>query len=465
MKKFPEGFVWGTSTSSYQIEGGWLEGGKGLSIWDAFAHTPGKISDGANGDVASDHYHRFREDVALMARLGLKAYRLSLSWPRIQPTGYGQPSAEGIRFYSELFDELLSHGIQPWVTLYHWDLPLALQLEADGWLNPSIADRFAEYAGICFEKFGDRVKHWITLNEPWVMAILGYGQGFFAPGRVSREEPYQAAHHQLRAHALAVDLYRRKFQPRQQGMIGLVNNCDWREPRTDAPRDREAAQRSLEFFLGWFADPVHFGDYPGVMRARVGDRLPRFTSRETGLLQGSTDFFGLNHYTTMYAADLEPGRGRAIDPAGNGGIAEDQDVELTTDRSWEKTRMGWAIVPWGCRKLLHWVDDRYGRPDIILTENGAAFEDRLEGGEVRDPERVAFLRSYILECHRAIEENVRLKGYFLWSFMDNFEWAFGYSKRFGIHFVDYATGRRIPKTSARWYGEVIRNNGITDELS
>jgi beta-glucosidase len=399
----------------------------------------------------------------MMARMGLTAYRFSISWPRIQPLGYGPPNPEGVRFYSEVIDELLSSGITPWVTLYHWDLPLALQLESDGWLNPSIAERFAAYAGICFAAFGDRVKHWITLNEPWVMSILGHGQGFFAPGRVSTEEPYRAGHNLLRAHALAVDLYRRTFQSHQKGMIGLANNCDWREPKTDSGPDREAAQRSLEFFLGWFADPVHFGDYPAVMRARVGERLPRFTPQESAQLRGSTDFFGLNHYTTMYASDAKPGTAGGLNPAGNGGISEDQDVELTTDRRWKQTAMGWAIVPWGCRKLLHWVNDRYGKPDIVLTENGAAFEDRLVNGEVHDPERVEFLKAYLLECHRAIQENVRLKGYFLWSFMDNFEWAFGYSRRFGIHYVDYATGRRIPKSSARWYAEVISKNGIADD--
>jgi beta-galactosidase len=458
--RFPDGFVWGTATSSYQIEGGWLEGSKGLSIWDAFTHTPGKIADGTNGDVTTDHFHRYREDVALMAALGLKAYRFSISWPRIQPPGYGKPNPQGLRFYSDLIDELLRSGIEPWVTLYHWDLPLALHLESEGWLNPSIAERFAEYAGICFEHFGDRVKHWITLNEPWVTAILGYGQGFFAPGRTSHEEPYRAGHNLLRAHAMAADLYRRKFQSKQKGVIGLSNNCDWREPRSEAAEDREAAQRSLEFFLGWFADPVHFGTYPDIMRSRVGERLPAFTPRESELLRGSTDFFGLNHYTTMVASHAGAGVPGELNPFGNGGIFEDQDVVLTTDPRWKQTQMGWAIVPWGCRKLLHWVSDRYGKPDIILTENGAAFDDRLVNGQVDDPDRVEFLKSYLLECHRALQENVPLKGYFLWSFMDNFEWASGYTRRFGIHYVDYATGRRIPKASARWYSDVLRKNGI-----
>ena len=430
-----------------------------MSIWDTFSHTPGKVADGSTGDVACDHYHRFREDVALMAEMGLKHYRFSISWPRIQPTGYGKPNPEGIRFYSSLIDELLAHGITPWVTLYHWDLPAALQMEHDGWLNPRVADFFAEYAAVCFEHFGDRVKHWITFNEAWVTAVLGYGQGIFAPGRVSDAEPYQAAHQMLRSHGKAVNVYRNQFA-HQKGKIGITNNCDWREPRTDSERDRRAAERAVEFFLGWFADPVYKGDYPAVMRERVGERLPRFTDEDVALIKGSSDFFGLNHYTTMYAADAEPGAPLVSDVFGNGGLSEDQDVILTTDETWSKTEMGWAIVPWGCRKLLQWIDARYDHPEVVLTENGCAFADRVVDGRVEDTERIAFLQGYIGACHEAIAQGVDLKGYFLWSFMDNFEWALGYTRRFGIHHVDFETGKRLPKRSAEWYGEVIRNNGF-----
>jgi len=256
MLKFPPDFTWGCATASYQIEGTWLEGGKGLSIWDAFSHTPGKILHGHTGDVACDHFHRYKEDIALMAAMGLPAYRFSLSWPRIQPAGYGKPNPEGIRFYSDLIDELLKHHITPWVTLYHWDLPLSLQTEFDGWLNPKIADFFCDYADICFSHFGDRVKHWITFNEPWITAIIGYGQGVFAPGRFSTSEPYQATHQMLRSQGMAVALYRRKYQ-HQKGEIGIANNCDWREPKTESEKDQQAAQRALEFLLGWFADPIY----------------------------------------------------------------------------------------------------------------------------------------------------------------------------------------------------------------
>lgn len=459
MKKFPTNFVWGTATASYQIEGAWLEGGKGLSIWDAFAHTPGKIKNADTGDVACDHFHRYKEDVARMAEMGLKAYRFSIAWPRIQPTGRGKPNTEGIRFYSNLIDELLDHGITPWVTLYHWDLPLALQLELDGWLNPKMAEIFSDYAAICFEHFGDRVKHWITFNEPWVVAILGYGQGIFAPGRLSNSEPYLAGHHILRAHARAVDRYRRKFQPIQKGQIGITNNCDWREPLTDSQADREAAQRALEFFLGWFADPIYRGDYPEVMRARVAERLPHFSDRDKALLSNSTDFFGLNHYTTLYASD-SGGKAVATTPYGNGGISEDQDVRLSADPNWEQTEMGWNIVPWGLRRLLHWIDKRYDHPPVVITENGCACNNRVEGHKLHDRQRIQFLSDYLSEAHRAIQEGVDLRGYFLWSFMDNFEWALGFSQRFGIHYTDYKTLRRIPKDSAFWYGQVIQNNGF-----
>ncbi|NIA30030.1 MAG: beta-glucosidase [Actinobacteria bacterium] len=459
MKNFPKDFTWGTATASYQIEGAWQEGGKGLSIWDAFAHTSGKIVNSDTGDVTCDHFHKYKKDIALMAKMGLKAYRFSIAWSRILPTGRGKPNPEGIQFYSNLIDELLAHDIVPWVTLYHWDLPLALQLELDGWLNPMMPEIFRDYATICFENFGNRVKNWITFNEPWVVSILGYGQGVFAPGRVSKSEPYQAAHQILRAHGQAVDVYRRKFQAKQNGTIGITNNCDWREPLTDSEKDRQAAQRALEFFLGWFTDPIYRGDYPAVMRERVADRLPQFSDQDKALILGSSDFFGLNHYTTMYAAHSE-GNDVDVNPYGNGGISEDQDVHLSTDRSWEKTQMGWSIVPWGCRKLLHWIDERYDHPDIVITENGCACDDKVEQGKIHDQKRIDFLSAYLNECHKAIEEGISLKGYFLWSLMDNFEWALGFSRRFGIYYVNFKTGKRIPKESAEWYSDIIKKNGF-----
>jgi beta-glucosidase len=459
MKKFPTDFIWGSATSSYQIEGAAQEDGKGPSIWDAFSHIPGRVQNNEHGDVACDHYHRMEADVQMMKALGLQAYRFSISWPRILPDGTTkQVNQAGIAFYNRLIDELLANDIEPWVTLYHWDLPLALDMEKDGWLNKDIATYFADYARVCYEHFGDRVKNWITINEPWVIAMLGYGQGIFAPGRVSNSEPYLAGHHIILAHAKAVAVYREEFA-HQGGKIGITNNCDWREPLTDSALDRAAAQRALEFFLAWFTDPIYLGHYPAVMVERLGDRLPKFTAEEVELIQGSSDFFGLNHYTTMLASDAG---GKLIQGGvyGNGGLSEDQDVNLHVDPSWEKTSMGWAIVPWGCQKLLEWIHHRYDGPDIVMTENGGAFPDEMKDGVVDDQDRLAYVEGYLRACHNAIENGVQLKGYMLWSLMDNFEWASGYAKRFGIHYVNFETLERTPKASALWYREVIERNGL-----
>ena len=459
-KPFPPAFTWGSATSAYQIEGAWRADGKGLHIWDVFAHTPGRTARAENGDRACDHYHRYPEDIALMAEMGLTAYRFSISWARIQPDGKGEVNEAGVRFYSDLIDELLKNGITPWITLHHWDLPSALQLENDGWLNPETADYFAAYARICFERFGDRVKNWITLNESWVIAILGYYDGVFAPGRQSTSEPYAVAHQLILAHAKAAKVYREEFKPTQGGQIGMTNNCDWRHPKTDTPADRAAAQRSLEFFLGWFGDPLYFGDYPAVMRERVGDRLPEFTAEEKELITGSSDFFGLNHYNTMYAADVPPGEEVENYVYANGGVFTDQQVALTADPEWELTDMQWPVVPWGLHRLLNWISERYGNPPIYITENGCATPDVVEDGKVADPQRVAYLEGYLGAVHDAMEDGADVRGYFVWSLLDNFEWASGYDKRFGMIRVDFDTLERIPKTSASWYREVIRRNGL-----
>jgi beta-galactosidase len=449
-KAFPENFVWGAATASYQIEGAVREGGRAPSIWDAMCQTPGKIMNGDTGDVACDHYHRVEEDVKLMKELGLTAYRFSIAWPRIQPDGKGDANPEGIAFYNRLIDCLIEHGIEPWVTLYHWDLPLALQIEHDGWLNKKIVERFGIYARICFENFGDRVQHWITLNEPWCSSFLGHGIGMHAPGRIDRNEPYVAAHHLILSHAKAVEIYRTEFAG-QHGMIGLVNNCDYRYPLTDSAADKAAAGRSLEFFLAWFADPVWKGDYPVVMREMLGDRLPEFSDDERALVLGSSDFFGLNHYTTMLASEPREAQGD--------GVGEDQQVQLSVDPAWKQTQMGWSIVPEGCRELLKWIDARYDHPIIYITENGCALDEpNLETG-INDTVRRDFHAGYLRECRNAIIQGVDLRGYFAWSFLDNFEWSFGYARRFGLCRVDYETQERIPKLSARWYRETIECNG------
>ncbi|WP_111307167.1 GH1 family beta-glucosidase [Confluentibacter sediminis] len=456
MKTFPDDFIWGTATSSYQIEGAALKSGKGPSIWDAFSNIPGKTHNGETGEIACDHYHKFKDDIQLMKNMGVKAYRFSIAWARIMPTGKSIINEEGIAFYSALIDELIKADIVPWVTLYHWDLPLALQLEDDGWLGASLPDYFAAYADVCFEHFGDRVKNWITLNEPWVASILGYGQGVFAPGRVSTSEPYLAGHHFILAHAKAVHIYREKYSY-QNGNIGITNNCDWREPLTNSENDKQAAERALEFFLAWFADPIYKGDYPKSMKERLGNRLPEFTSEEKVMIQGTSDFFGLNHYTTMYAAHND-GTKKEQSVYGNGGISEDQDVDLSLDEKWKLTGMNWAVVPWGCKKMLAWIDERYHKPDIYITENGCAYNDELVNGQVNDQERLDFYKGYLKACQEAIDEGIKLKGYFAWSFMDNFEWASGYEKRFGLHYVDFNTLKRTPKKSADWFSDVIKCN-------
>lgn len=458
--KFPENFTWGCATSAYQIEGAWDSEGKGPSIWDAFCMIPGKIHENQTGQRACDHFHKIDEDVALMQSLGLRAYRFSISWPRILPTGRGSINPYGIQFYNYLINKLIDTGIEPWVTLYHWDLPLALQLETGGWMEEGIADIFATYADICFKYFGDRVKNWITLNESWVMAVLGHGTGQFAPGYISSNAPYQVGHNLLRAHAKAVKVYRDRYQVSQQGRIGISNNCDWREPLTQSPADRQAADRSLEFFLCWFADPIYRGDYPESMKIGLGNRLPHISDEDRRLILGSSDFFGLNHYTTMYAADA-PEQTEIKGIFGNGGTSADQKVSLSVSPEWNLTEMNWAVVPSGCRKLLHWISERFGNPPIFITENGCAYKDIEVDGKIDDQNRIHYLHDYLKEILQAMQEGVDVRGYFVWSLMDNFEWASGYSKQFGIIHVNPDTMERTPKASAFWYTNVIRNNGLT----
>lgn len=450
-QRFPNDFIWGTATSSYQIEGAAKKGGRGPSIWDTFCETPGKVANGDTGLVACDHYNRYLEDVKLMSDMGVKAYRFSISWSRIFTDGTkASINPEGIAFYNNLIDACLANGIQPWITLYHWDLPQHLEEKVQGWLGDEISDLFVDYADACFNAFGDRVKHWITINEAWVVSVLGYGQGVFAPGHESNAEPYIAAHNLLLAHAKAVNVYRAQYQQQQGGIIGITNNCDWREPLTDKPEDKAAAQRALEFFLGWFADPIYLGDYPECMKQNVGDRLPIITPEQADLIKGSSDFFGLNHYTTMFAAEAgDESKEQCV--YGNGGLNEDQGIDLSIDESWAKTDMQWAVVPWGCRKLLEWIAARYDNPDLYITENGCAYDDEPDNCQVNDARRTEFYKSYLEECANAIDNGVNLKGYFAWSFMDNFEWASGYDKRFGLHYVDFDTGVRIPKDSAKWF--------------
>lgn len=458
--KFPEGFIWGSATAAYQIEGAWDEDGRGLSIWDAHSHTAGEVINDDTGDTACDHYHRFEEDVRLMKNMGLKYYRFSISWSRILPNGFtSHVNEKGIGFYNKLIDTLVKNDIEPMVTLYHWDLPLSLQIQYDGWLNKDIiVPAFAEYARLCFSRFGDRVKYWITINEPWCISILGYGTGEHAPGRCQNPdvEPYLAAHSMLLAHANAVSIYRKEFN--NNGKIGITLNSDWCEPLpSNDPRqyalNKEAAERSMLFNLGLFADPIYKGDYPEVMRETCGDRLPKFTSDERDLLLNSSDFFGINHYSSNYGS---PGHGE-----GDKSFFADVNVTMSSDPTWQKTDMGWNVVPFGFRKLLQWVHNRYNpMGGIIVTENGCAVNEPTKELATKDEFRINYFRTYLAQLHEAIQNGAEVNGYFAWSLMDNFEWAFGYSKRFGLHWVDYKTLERVPKGSAHWFSEVIKNNRI-----
>lgn len=452
---FPSDFVWGTATSSYQIEGAVKEDGRGPSIWDVFSHEPGNTLDNVTGDVTCDHYHRMEEDVALMKSLNVKAYRFSISWSRILPKGTGDLNPRGIQFYSRLIDTLLANDIEPWVTLFHWDLPQALEEEYGGWLDMRTSEAFAEYARICFEQFGDRVKRWITLNESWTVSVAGYNNGVHAPGHKDKPstEPYIVGHHLLLAHAKAVRVYKQHFATEQKGLIGISNCGDFRYPLADNDADKKAAERAMLFQLGWFVDPILLGDYPSVMREQLGDRLPYFSPDEHDLLLGSTDFLGLNYYSALLATD--PKQRPTF-----GGYWADIFVDFSDDPLWEKNEMGWNVVPDGLREMLLWISKRYDDPLIYITENGAAFDEPDLATAQHDESRRGFFEGHLRACAESIEAGVSLAGYFAWSLMDNFEWQYGLaSKRFGLCFVDFDTLERTPKLSGLWYSDTIRNNG------
>ncbi len=437
---FPEGFLWGTATASYQIEGGADE--RGPSIWDDFCRWPGKVFEGQTGDVADDHYHRYREDVALMQSLHMKAYRFSISWPRVLPEGRGAVSEVGLGFYDRLVDALLEAGIIPFVTLYHWDLPSALQREG-GWAARDTAQLFADYAAIVAKRLGDRVKHWITHNEPWVAAFLGHMMGIHAPGWRDLGLALQVGHHLLLSHGMAIPILREASGA--DAYVGITLNLSPIYPETDSLEDREAAHIADGFSNRWFLDPVFRGQYPQDMWQRFGPFVPRVVPGDMETISRAIDFLGVNYYTRSVVR-AEPGA-----PLGFVGVRPEG----------EYTAMDWEVFPDGLRALLVRLHKDYAPKALYITENGCAYEDTLsEDGRVYDPQRIAYLRAHFASAHRAIQEGVPLKGYFVWSLMDNFEWSFGYSRRFGIVYVDYATLRRIPKESALFYAEVARTNAV-----
>ncbi|CRG89300.1 beta-glucosidase [Talaromyces islandicus] len=467
--KLPADFAWG-----YQIEGAYDEDGRLPSIWDTFSKTPGKVEDGTNGDVACDSYHRTHEDIEILKQYGAQVYRFSLSWPRIIPLGgRNDPvNAKGLAFYSKFIDDLHAAGIEPIITLYHWDLPDELLRRYGGALNQAefVAD-YANYARIVFKEFGHKVKHWITFNEPWCSSVLGYNTGKHAPGRTSdrtknpvgdgAREPWIVGKTLLVAHGTAVDIFRKEIKPTHGGEIGITLNGDWAEPwDPEDPADIEACERKIEFAISWFADPIYHGKYPDSMVKQLGDRLPAFTPEEIALVKGSNDFYGMNHYCANYIRHRE-GEPVPDDAAGNlDHLFEDKfgnPIGPETNCEWLRPN---AI---GFRRLLKWLSDRYGYPKIYVTENGTSIkgENDLPLQELlEDDFRVQYYSDYIGAMTDASAiDGVNVKMYMAWSLLDNYEWSEGYQTRFGVTFVDYKNGqKRIPKKSALTIGEIFKNH-------
>jgi beta-glucosidase len=441
--KLPKGFVLGAATSSYQIEGAWSEDGKGESIWDRFVHTPGTIEDGTTGDVACDHVHRMHEDVDLMADLGLDAYRFSISWPRVLPTGIGTVSEAGLAFYDRLVDALLEKGIEPFPTLYHWDLPQALQ-DVGGWAARTTVDAFSEYAEIVSRRLGDRVKHWITLNEPFVSATIGHLEGRHAPGHRSEREALAATHHLLLAHGRSVPILREHVQG---GLIGITLVLGVAHAASDSEQDAIAAAMFDAALNRTYLDPLSARGYPAEVpydRA-VLDSFVRADDLEQ--IAAPIDFLGVNYYTRHVArSDTVP---------------EEENAPRLVTVGKEKTDMGWEVYPEGLFEVFDRLSRDYDFPAYYVTENGAAYPDVVDAdGLVRDGERISYLRRHLQQAARIVEARIPLRGYFAWSLMDNFEWSYGLKKRFGLIYVDFETGRRIPKASFAWYKETIARRAV-----
>ncbi|XP_059474929.1 lactase/phlorizin hydrolase-like [Neocloeon triangulifer] len=464
---FPDGFIWGASTSAYQIEGGWNADGKGENVWDVMTHAfDGGVQDYSTGDVAADSYNKYLEDIAALKETGVNFYRFSIAWSRILPTGkIDQINQAGIDYYNRLIDALIANGITPLVTLYHWDLPQPLQDEFGGWLSEQIVDLFGDYADLAFRSFGDRVKSWITLNEPWVQSCLGYGYGSNAPRIVgSGQTDYIAAHNQIKSHARAWHIYNDNYRPTQNGEIGITLDSGWLEPISQSAEDIEAAERGMQFKLGWFAHPIFSvdGDYPPVMKEFVArhsaeegypvSRLPEFGQTWVDYIKGTSDFFGLNHYTTSLAQyGVWDGNWTSYD--------KDQDLNTSQDPSWPASAAPWLkVVPWGFRSLLNWIKNEFNNPRLLVTENGYA-----DLGEINDVDRSNYYTNYINEVLKAVNlDGCNVYGYTAWSILDNFEWGAGYTQKFGLYSVDFNDPNRprTRKLSAATYAQIIADNGF-----
>jgi beta-glucosidase len=440
--EFPSSFLWGAATSAYQIEGSPLADGAGASIWHRFVRTPGSTTGGDTGDVACDHYRRMADDVAMMKRLGLTAYRFSIAWGRVLPNGRGAVNEAGLGFYERLVDTLLAHGIQPMATLYHWDLPAALD-DRGGWLNPDIADWFADYAGVMVRRLDDRVKLWATLNEPWVVTDGGYLHGALAPGHRNRFEAPIASHHLLRAHGKAVQAYRALGKHQ----VGLVVNIEPKYPASQAPQDLAATRRAEAYMNRQYLDPVFKGKYPDEMREIFGEAWPTWPQQDHQLIREPIDFLGVNYYTRSVVRHDD-----SAYPLKAAAVRQKQAAYSET---------GWEVYPQGLTDTLVWIKQQYGDIPQYVTENGAAFYDppAAPSGRINDPLRIDYFRSHLRAVHDAMRAGVDVRGYCAWSLMDNLEWSLGFSKRFGLVHVNFETLARTPKDSAAFYSEVIATRG------
>jgi len=438
--QFPREMRWGAATAAYQIEGAANEDGRGPSIWDTFAKTPGKVLNGDNGDVACDSYHRYEEDIALMKELGIDIYRFSVSWPRIFPNGTGEINEKGLQFYRDFVDALIANGIEPMCTLYHWDLPQALQ-DKGGWDSRDTVDAFADYAELMFKEFNGKIKKWITINEPWCVSFLSNYIGAHAPGYQNLQLATTISHHLLLAHGKAVSRFR---DGGYEGEIGYAPNTEWNEPFSSKQEDIDACNRATGWFVEWFFDPVFKGSYPQFMVEwfeKKGVTVP-IQEGDMDIINQKIDFVGINYYTGSVTRYKE-----------NDGLLDAERVDI----GYEKTDFDWNIYPEGFYKVLTKINDQYGSVPIYITENGACYNDGVENGRVKDQRRIDYLKQHLTSLKRAMDSGVNIKGYLTWSLLDNFEWAEGYDKRFGIIHVDFNTLERTKKDSYYWYKQTIKN--------
>jgi beta-glucosidase len=436
---FPEEFIWGAATSAYQIEGAWNEEGKGPSIWDDFTHRRGTIIDNSTGDVACDHYHRYREDLDLLTALNAQAYRFSIAWPRVLPEGRGKLNPNGLDFYDRLIDGLLERGIEPFVTLFHWDLPSALEAEG-GWTECSTAQAFAEYSARMVRHFGDRVSSWITLNEPISVVGAGYGAGKHAPGYTNPVKVIKASHHLLLAHGLAVQAMR---ETNGNCKIGIANAFSPVYPQSK--RDEKVVARVSAFLNKLFMDPILKGVYPYEIEFLIRLFKRKIDPEELEIISTPVDFIGVNHYSRYIAK-------RTFLPfIGFKFLKPVYENVVFTDIDWE-------IYPPGFYKVLSWIREEYDNPPVYITENGAAFDDEIDNGIVQDDKRIAYLESYLAYLHKAMQDGSDIRGYFVWSLLDNFEWQYGYTKRFGLIHVDYPSQTRTIKKSGYWYASLCKES-------